>query len=50
MKIIYSYDEKLLDLNETANDDDIEFNITSLGSDIKNRYIKFEKSLMKIRS
>ncbi|MDQ6596279.1 hypothetical protein E2K98_23520 [Bacillus salipaludis] len=43
MKIIYSYDEKLLDLNETANDDDIEFNINSLGMDIKQQVYKIRE-------
>ncbi|WML38580.1 hypothetical protein RCG19_15405 [Neobacillus sp. OS1-2] len=42
MKVIYKYDEKLLDLKETANGDDIEFSINLHDSE-------FKKNLKKVR-
>ncbi|MED3562067.1 hypothetical protein [Bacillus xiapuensis] len=43
MKVIYTYDEKLLELNETTNDIDTEFTITSLGPDIKKQIYKIRE-------
>lgn len=40
MIVAYKYDEKLLELNETANGDDIEFLITLFDSELKKRLIK----------
>ncbi|MFJ7727944.1 hypothetical protein ACIQXV_17590 [Neobacillus sp. NPDC097160] len=42
MKVAYKFDEKLLDLNETANGEDIEFSIILFNSELK-------KSLKKVR-
>ncbi|EKN62508.1 hypothetical protein BABA_25836 [Neobacillus bataviensis LMG 21833] len=42
MKVIYKYDEKLLDIKETANEDDIEFSIDLYNSEYK-------KNLKKVR-
>ncbi|MBO0961594.1 hypothetical protein J1P26_17960 [Neobacillus sp. MM2021_6] len=42
MKVLYKYDEKLLDLKETANGDDIEFSINLHNSE-------FKKNLKKVR-
>lgn len=40
MKVAYKYDEKLLELMETANGDDFEFSITLLNSELKKKIIK----------
>ncbi|WHY87595.1 hypothetical protein QNH39_07140 [Neobacillus novalis] len=40
MNVAYKYDEKLLELKETANGDDIEFLITLFDSELKKRLIK----------
>jgi len=40
MKAAYKYDEELLELRETANEEDIEFSITLLNSELKKRMIK----------
>ncbi|ETI66834.1 hypothetical protein [Neobacillus vireti] len=40
MIIDYKYDEKLLELKEIANEDDIEFLITLFDSELKKRLIK----------
>ena len=40
MKVAYKYDEKLLELMETANGDDIEFSIILLNTELKKRMIK----------
>jgi hypothetical protein len=40
MKLEYKYDEKLVELRETANGDDIEFSITLFNSELKKRIIK----------
>lgn len=40
MRVEYKYDEKLLELKETANGDDIEFSIILLDSEIKKRLTK----------
>ncbi|WHY78816.1 hypothetical protein QNH20_06715 [Neobacillus sp. WH10] len=40
MKVAYKYDEKLLELMETANGDDFEFSITLLNSELKKSMIK----------
>ncbi|MEH7356075.1 hypothetical protein V7150_21315 [Neobacillus drentensis] len=40
MKAAYKYDDKLLELRETANEEDIEFSITLLNSELKKRMIK----------
>ncbi|MFK9094099.1 hypothetical protein [Bacillus salipaludis] len=42
MKVAYKFDEKLLDLKETANGEDIEFSIILFNSELK-------KSLKKVR-
>lgn len=40
MRVEYKYDEKLLELKETANGDDIEFSIILLDSELKKRLTK----------
>lgn len=40
MKVTYKYNEKLIDLAETANGDDIEFLITLHDSELKKKLVK----------
>lgn len=50
MNVAYKYDEKLLELKETANGDDIEFLITLFDSELKKRLIKVREFLKTIKS
>ncbi|MGZ4159608.1 MAG: hypothetical protein ACXVNF_02250, partial [Neobacillus sp.] len=43
MELVYKYNEKLLDLKESINGEDIEFNIFSLGIDIKKQIFNIQE-------
>lgn len=43
LKLIYNYNEGLLELKETINGEDIEFNISSLGTDIKKQMYNIQE-------
>ncbi|MEH7415200.1 hypothetical protein V7266_07935 [Neobacillus drentensis] len=40
MKVEYTYDKSLIELNETANGNDIEFSITLFDNELKNKLMK----------